>query len=61
MGRRRGNRLLLAHCARLESLIAARRPTARERLDAALGEELARALIVALAGDHARPLSHHLL
>jgi hypothetical protein len=43
---RRGNRLLAAHCAALDP----DSPSARERLDDALGEELARKLVFALAG-----------
>jgi hypothetical protein len=45
---------LLDHCARL-SAGAAAKPQARERLEAALGGELARRLIGALAGDHRVP------
>jgi hypothetical protein len=41
----RGTALLLAHCASLDPDA----PTARERLDAALGPELARRLVTALA------------
>jgi len=48
----RGTGLLLAHCASLDPASA----TARERLDEALGPELARKLVVALsAGAPARP------
>jgi hypothetical protein len=42
----RGNRLLAAHCAALEPETA----TARDRLDDALGAELAEKLVFALAG-----------
>jgi hypothetical protein len=42
----RGNALIAAHCAALDPGTA----TARERLDEALGEELARKLIFALTG-----------
>lgn len=49
----RGDLLLLHHCTALERLSGAR-PTARERLDDTLGEELAGFLVHALAGG--RPL-----
>ena len=42
---------LLDHCSRMAGGAAAK-PQARERLEAALGGELARRLIGALAGDH---------
>jgi hypothetical protein len=45
---------LLDHCARLSGLADAP-PRARERLEAALGGELARRLLGALAGDHRIP------
>jgi hypothetical protein len=45
----RGLALLLAHCASLDPATA----TARERLDEALGPELARKLVFALAGGGA--------
>jgi len=51
--RRRGTRLLLDHCARLEHLIAGESQRPRERLDRSLGPELSRSLVRALAGDHA--------
>jgi hypothetical protein len=42
----RGTALIAAHCAALDPAAA----TARERLDDALGEELARKLVFALTG-----------
>jgi hypothetical protein len=42
----RGNRLLTAHCAALDPDSV----TARKRLDAVLGKELAQKLVFALAG-----------
>jgi hypothetical protein len=42
--RKRGNDLLLAHCASLDPAT----PRAQERLEDALGEELARKLVSAL-------------
>jgi hypothetical protein len=51
----RGLALILEHCARLNS-IEHGRPTAVIRLRQAIGDELARLLLAALAGDHsARP------
>jgi hypothetical protein len=50
----RGLALILEHCARLNS-IEQGHPTAVIRLRQAIGEELARLLITALAGDHRRP------
>lgn len=47
----RGALLLLEHCAALERFDAAR-PQAFERLEEILGGELARRLVIALAGDH---------
>ena len=46
----RAMRLILEHCARLESV----EPTASLRLRQAIGEELAQLLLNALAGDHRR-------
>jgi hypothetical protein len=46
----RGPRLLLVHCAALD----VRRPNASERLEAAIGKELARLLVYALAGRQGR-------
>jgi hypothetical protein len=46
----RGDALLAAHCFSLDPDA----PTARERLDAALGPDLARKLVFALAGTHIR-------
>jgi hypothetical protein len=43
---KRGVTLVAAHCSALDPDA----PTARERLDAALGDELARRLVFALAG-----------
>ncbi|HET9322505.1 MAG TPA: hypothetical protein VFO03_01390 [Gaiellaceae bacterium] len=45
---------LLDHCARV-SCLAEAKPHARDRLEAALGGELARRLVGALAGDHRLP------
>jgi hypothetical protein len=45
---------LLDHCARV-AFSAEARPLARDRLEAALGGELARRLVGALAGDHRLP------
>jgi len=45
--------LILEHCARMHSL-ETQQPTAAIRLRQALGEELARQLLNALAGDHRR-------
>jgi hypothetical protein len=45
---------LLDHCTRVAGAAAAK-PQARERLEAALGGELARRLIGALSGDHRLP------
>jgi hypothetical protein len=45
--------LILEHCARMNSLENVQ-PTASLRLRAALGEELAKLLLNALAGDHRR-------
>ena len=45
---------LLDHCARI-AYIADAKPLARDRLDAALGGELARRLVGALSGDHRLP------
>lgn len=61
MGQRRGSHLLLVHCARLQRITAPARPTAKERLEAALGAELARALLGALSGSHSRQPPAYLL
>ncbi|HET7855638.1 MAG TPA: hypothetical protein VFL41_04200 [Gaiellaceae bacterium] len=45
---------LLDHCSDV-SRVAQARPHVRERLEAALGGELARRLVGALAGDHRLP------
>ena len=45
---------LLDHCSYVAS-VAQARPLARERLELALGGELARRLVGALAGDHRLP------
>ena len=45
----RGTALLLAHCAALTE-----REPARERLEAVVGPELARLLVLALCGRHGR-------
>jgi hypothetical protein len=45
---------LLDHCAHV-SRLAQGQPHARDRLEAALGGELARRLVGALAGDHRLP------
>jgi hypothetical protein len=45
--------LILEHCARMDSLENLE-PTAALRLRQAIGEELARLLLNALAGDHRR-------
>ena len=51
----RGLALILEHCTRLDCLDHVG-PTALVRLRQAIGEELARLLLSALAGDHsARP------
>jgi hypothetical protein len=49
----RATALILEHCARLNSLETLE-PTAGLRLRQAIGEELARLLLNALAGDHGR-------
>jgi hypothetical protein len=46
---------LLDHCSRM-SLLAQAKPQARDRLEDALGGELARRLVGALAGDHRLPV-----
>jgi hypothetical protein len=45
---------LLDHCSRVSG-VAEAKPHARERLEAAVGGELARRLVGALAGDHRLP------
>ena len=45
---------LLDHCSHVGRLAQAK-PLARERLEVALGDELARRLVGALAGDHRLP------
>jgi hypothetical protein len=45
--RRRAAQLLLAHCAALDPVD--RRPTARTRLETALGQDMARRLVLALS------------
>jgi hypothetical protein len=45
---------LLDHCSSVSHLSQAK-PHARDRLEAALGGELARRLVGALAGDHRLP------
>jgi hypothetical protein len=45
--------LILEHCARMNSLESVE-PTASLRLRQAIGEELAKLLLNALAGDHRR-------
>ena len=45
---------LLEHCGR-GPRVGEGRPPARDRLEAALGRELARRLVGALAGDHRLP------
>jgi hypothetical protein len=50
----RGLALILEHCARLNGIEQVH-PTAALRLRQAIGDELARLLITALAGDHRRP------
>jgi len=49
----RATRLILEHCAILNGLEAVE-PTASLRLRQAIGEELAKLLLNALAGDHRR-------
>jgi len=49
-----GLALILEHCARLNG-IEHGRPTAVIRLHQAIGDELARLLLTALAGDHRVP------
>jgi hypothetical protein len=49
----RGLTLILEHCARLNSE-ETDRPAAVTRLQKAIGDELARMLMNALAGDHRR-------
>jgi hypothetical protein len=46
----RGTPLLLEHCERIDRLTAGTRPSARARLAAQVGEELARTLLGALCG-----------
>ena len=48
---KRGAALLLEHCAYLDRL-GELTPPAHLRLEALLGDELARLLVFALAGDH---------
>jgi hypothetical protein len=48
---RRGQLLLLAHCAP----VADERESAYLRLEREVGDDLARLLVFALAGDHGRP------
>lgn len=45
--------LILEHCARMQSLESLE-PTAALRLRQAIGDELSRLLLNALAGDHGR-------
>jgi hypothetical protein len=45
---------LLAHCARMSGL-SEKRPRGRDRLEAAVGGELAQRLVGALSGDHRIP------
>lgn len=52
----RGVDLLLQHCAALERSEESR-PTAYERLTAALGDDLARLLVSALAGERGARVS----
>ncbi len=47
----RGSLLLLDHLARLERLTGGRRRSARERLEAELGPDLARRLLGSLCAD----------
>jgi hypothetical protein len=51
----RGLTLIIEHCARLNGEEGVR-PAAGARLRQAIGEELARLLLNALAGDHRRNL-----
>jgi hypothetical protein len=53
----RAARRLLADYATLSWLVDPPQSTARERLERAVGDPLARRLIAALAGDHRRPLA----
>jgi hypothetical protein len=55
MPRPRGSVLLLRHCAELGRLTGAEGRNAAERLEVALGPELARILVGALSGDHRPP------
>ncbi len=48
----RAARRLIADCAQLESLLDPARPAARERLNRAMGGQLATRLVAALSGDH---------
>jgi hypothetical protein len=48
----RAARRLLADCATLSWLVDPPQSTARERLERAVGDPLARRLIAALTGDH---------
>jgi hypothetical protein len=48
---RRGSLLLLDHCASLERLTGASRRSARERLEAELGPDLAKRLLGSLCSD----------
>ena len=50
--RPRGSALLLRHCEQLERLTGGVEDEASERLEAALGSELARVLLGALCRDH---------
>ena len=50
----RGSWLLLDHCARLERMTGAGGRSARERLEAQLGNELTRMLLGSLCGTAAR-------
>ena len=49
----RATSLILEHCARMQSLEQVQ-PTAALRLRQAIGDELSRLLVNALAGDHRR-------
>jgi hypothetical protein len=50
----RGAGLLLAHCAALEDVVMVDRAPALSRLEAIVGDELARLLVFALSGVHGR-------
>lgn len=53
----RGAPRLLGHCAALERVTSAERPSARTRLELELGGDLAELLVAALAGSRRRAVA----